>query len=355
MISRRLFTLALGLSVFSLWGCSQGLDFLSRSFIPVTQTRSEAISSTLTQVIPAGFQAFEQEALSLQSAVQTLLAAPSEANLEQARQSWRATAKNWVSTEAYQFGPVNDDRVRQQIDFWPRRLDHMQAVLADSEPLTIDKLGASRRGLPVLEWLLFGSPASELLASGEQRAKSYLGLLADDLVLQAQRVSADWRDQDASYLRQLQGQDNTSNLLLNQWVLLLEDTKNKRIGIPAGLMGAVPAPEQREAPESNSSQLLLIAALDGFEQAYTANSAEGVSKYLVSLGHRQLDQQLRAHLAKLRQDIKALPEPLDTILKDSPQSLAPVYEDLKTLLRYVKVDLASALNETVNFTDNDGD
>lgn len=355
MISRRLFSLGLGLSAFCLWGCSQGLDFLSRSFIPVTQTRSEAISPTLTQVIPAGFQNFENEALALQSAVQALLAAPSEVHLEQAQQAWRSTAKSWVLTEAYQFGPVNEDRIRQQIDFWPRRLDHMQAVLADSTPLTISQLGASRRGLPVLEWLLFGSPASELMASGEARAKTYLRLVADDLVLQARAVNADWRDQDQSYLRQIQGQDNTSNLLLNQWVLLLEDTKNKRIGIPAGLMGAAPAPEQREAPESNSSLLLLIAALDGFEQAYTANAAQGISEYVIALGHRQLDQQLRAHLTQLRQDLKALPKPLDQILIDSPESLSPVYEDLKTLLRYVKVDLASALNETVNFTDNDGD
>ncbi len=355
MISRRLISFSFALSAFGLWGCSQGFDFLSRSFVPVTQTRSEAIQPTLTQVIPTGFQTFEKNTLSLQTAVQALLSDPSEAKLQQAQQAWRLSAESWVATEAYQFGPVSDDRIRQQIDFWPRRLDHMQAVLADSQPLSIEQLGASRRGLPVLEWLLFGSPSAEVLQSGDQRAKTYLRLVADDLVLQAEKVSAVWRDQENSYLRQLQTQDSASKLLLNQWVVLLEDTKNKRIGIPAGLMGASPAPDQREAPDSQHSQQLLSAALDGFEQVYTAGSTQGVSEYLIALGHRQVDQKIQMQIKKLRQDLKALSQPLDQLVQDSPESLGPLYEDFKTLLRFVKVDLASALNETVNFTDNDGD
>ena len=64
---------------------------------------------------------------------------------------------------------------------------------------------------------------------------------------------------------------------------------------------------------------------------------------------------MNEQLQKLRADLDRLGPSLAEALKNNPEAVEASYEDVKTLLRYVKVDLANALNQTVNFTDNDGD
>jgi len=248
--------------------------------------------------------------------------------------------------------------LRQNIAYWPRRTEHIQSVLTGSTPIVVEQLGTSRKGLPVLEYLLFGEGLS-LGDSEKQRHRDYLRSLSADLVKQADTLLQQWQagDYGANYLNSA----NAANMQLNQWVVLLENIKNKRLGEPAGLVGTALGEAGLEAPESDYSLALLKAAVDGFARSYALeglsiqSNTPDMGAYLVALGHRQVHQRVSEQLQKLRTDLDRLGPSLEAALKNNPEAVEASYEDVKTLLRYVKVDLANALNQTVNFTDNDGD
>lgn len=358
--NHRITLIALAATVVTM-GCSQAtLDLLGRSFIPNTINVQAVTESSYHQVILPGYRNFLVAARTLDEKVSAYVKNPQDAEQFAALQSaWKSASAAWVMTEAFQFGPATEDRLRQNIAFWPRRPEHIQSVLTGSDSIIIQQLGTSRKGLPVIEYLLFGPESIPIKEPEGQRHRDYLLALSHDLVEQADRLFQQW-DTGTYGLNYLKS-TNAANMQLNQWVVLLENTKNKRLGEPAGLMGTALGAEGLEAPDSDYSLGLLKAALDGFARSYAQeglsvqSSTPSTSDYLVALGHRTVHQQVSEQLQKVRTDLQMLGPSLKQALRTHPEAVATSYEDVKTLLRYVKVDLANALNQTVNFTDNDGD
>lgn len=354
--------LSLGsLAVLLTVGCSQNtLDLLGRSFIPNTMTAQDVTESAYHQVIVPGYRDFLRASQALNQAIDTFVAAPEQAeNLEHLQTAWKTAAQAWVKTEAYQFGPATEDRLRQNIAFWPRRPQHIQGVLAGTETIQIEQLGTSRKGLPVMEYLLFHE-ADALASARGTRHRQYLNELGDDLVTQAEILVSEW--DGGNYAQNYLNSSNAQNMQLNQWVVLLENIKNKRLGDPAGLLGsAATGPDGLEAPDSDYSLALVEAALEGFAESYALeglslqSNVPDTAEYMIALGHRPVQQQIAQQLSLVRAHLQQLQPSLARALAEKPDQVEVAYEDIKTLLRYVKVDLANALNQTVNFTDNDGD
>lgn len=341
-------------------GCSQRtLDLLGRSFIPMHLNTQQVTASTYHQVILPGYRTFTQRTEALNRAISELSQAPAPETLATAQQAWSEASKAWVLTEAYQFGPATEERLRQNISFWPRRTEHITGVLAGSTPIQISQLGTTRKGLPVIEYLLFHTQAEVLNSGQNARHLVYLKALSEDLVDQAQVLQTAW---EGDYAQAYLSSANAQNMQLNQWVVLLENMKNKRLGEPAGLLGGTATgTEALEAPDSTLSLSLLRAALEGFSQSYALEglqvqaSTPDTAEYLVALGHREVHQQILAQIQVVEQSLTGLEPSLEETLKANPEAVANSFESIKTLLRLVKVDLANALNQTVNFTDNDGD
>ncbi|MEZ0370138.1 MAG: imelysin family protein [Candidatus Sericytochromatia bacterium] len=339
-------------------GCSPlALDFLGRSFGTLSLDPGQVTRELADPLMPQGYQAFARAAEGLQAALAELAKQPDPSRLAAARAAWKATAQAWVATEAYQFGPVSDLRLQAKIDYWPRQSADIETLLSGSEPIQISTLGATRRGLPVLEYLLFGSGFEQLLGSGGQRRQDYLRILAADLSTQARQIVALWQEPGQGYLQRYLADPGARNLQLNQWVMLLEDSKNKRLGAPAGLLDSQGAdPALLEAGDSGQSLELLKTALQSFERSFWgAQGKLGMDDYLISLGYRPLADKIRAQFQAVEARLQAVPEPWAQSLKQDPQQARALFDALKELLRYIKVDLANALNETVHFNENDGD
>lgn len=339
----------------ALLGCSQTtLDLLSRSFIPVSFDKPAMVQTVVQNVILPDYAAFVRDSESLQAALAALNANPDAARLDAARSAWRVAAARWAHTEAYQFGPAEDQRLRQQIAYWPRREAHIQEVLTGTDSLSdLKAQGATRKGLPVIEYLLFGAPSAQLLTPAGTRTSRYLAALGVDLVAQARQVDSLWR---SGYASQYAGDSAALNRQLNQWIMLLETTRNQRLGAPLGdKTGGTPDPAAVEAPDSGRSLELLENVLAGFAASYSGGSGQGVDDYLIAQGMRQLDTQIRSQLDQTRTALQAIDAPLEKALLTQKSRVESLQNSLQELLRLVKVDLANGLNETVHFNSNDGD
>lgn len=339
----------------TLLGCSQTtLDLLSRSFIPVSFDKPAMVQSVVQTVILPDYAAFVRDSESLQKALEALNASPDATRLEAARSAWQTAAARWAHTEAYQFGPAEDQRLRQQIAYWPRRESHIQEVLSGTDSLSdLKAQGATRKGLPVIEYLLFGEPSAQLLTPSGTRACRYLQALGVDLLAQARQVDSLWR---STYASQYASDSAALNRQLNQWIMLLETTRNQRLGAPLGdKTGGTPDPAAVEAPDSGRSLDLLENVLAGFAVSYSGGMGQGVDDYLIAQGMRRLDTQIRSQLEQSRTALTAIDQPLEEALLKQKNRVETLQASLQELLRLVKVDLANGLNETVHFNSNDGD
>lgn len=339
----------------TLWGCGSPLgDFLRRSFVPERFDKASMVLSTLEAVVTPGYIRFTDASKQLEQALLQLQESPDESHLRAAREAWKSAAMAWNATEAYQFGPATEERIRQQIHFWPRRKDDIQELLNRPETLdTNSRFGATRKGLPVIEYLLFGEPAATLLQAEGTRARRYAALLSQDLSRQAQKLSDHWGDETEQ--THFASSDDALNQQVNHWVMMLEDFQLKRLGAPLGKdNGGVLDPNDLESPDAQYSTVLLQATLENWARLLSNGDAPGMTDYLIELGQRPLVHQLNTEIEKMQTQLADV-GPLKQALQNQPEAVEKLYASSRNLLRLVKVDLANALNTTVFFTSNDGD
>lgn len=114
---------------------------------------------------------------------------------------WVDTMLAWERLAAVAVGPLLERRSARAIDFWPTRPAQIQRML-DSASITtvpqLDTVGATARGLPALEWLLWKT-------QGSGHAATYTSLLAQQVANESSILLAgyqallatEWNDGEA--------------------------------------------------------------------------------------------------------------------------------------------------------------
>ena len=127
------------------------------------------------------------------------------------RPAWVRAMTRWEILNAVAAGPLLERRSARSIDFWPTRPAQIQMQLAKGEDamntLTdMDRIGASARGLPALEWLLYKT-------SGDATAHRYALLLAEHVLAEAQTLREAFEQ-----LAQRERDDASAWTLYSEWI-----------------------------------------------------------------------------------------------------------------------------------------
>ncbi len=147
-------------------------------------TASQMVQGLLTQHLQPSAAALQQAALAL---VQSL--AQAKAPWAQHRPLWVATMLAWERLAAVAVGPLLERRSARAIDFWPTRPAQIQRLLESASVSTVqqlDTVGATARGLPALEWLLWKT-------DGSGHAGAYASLLAQQVLAESQALQAGYQ------------------------------------------------------------------------------------------------------------------------------------------------------------------
>lgn len=107
--------IALSLTAAVLTGCNQG-NVQSSAAADVS---SQAVLTTYADIAHATFEDSLTTAKALRVAVKQLLAAPTDANLQAAKDAWTAARVPYQQTEAYRFGNAMVDDWEGRVNAWP--------------------------------------------------------------------------------------------------------------------------------------------------------------------------------------------------------------------------------------------
>ncbi|MEM9489210.1 MAG: imelysin family protein [Myxococcota bacterium] len=342
--------------------------------------RRDILVGVSDAVILPIYREFDAQAQVLAEAGDALCAQRDADSLAAVRQAWRDARSPWKMSEAFGLGPVGDLRIDGAVDFWPVRAGDIEDELAQTTPIDdayIDGLGASRKGLPVLEYLLFDPDRDDAallaeLSDGDEASRRcmYIAELAGDIAEQAATLLAAWEPGAGDFRAQLVGAGTTSevyprlqqgfDVVVNRFIFTVQTVEGDKLAKPLGRRdGGTPQPGAVESGRSGNSLADLSDNLAGVAAVYFGRhgdqtGAENLDALITSL-RPDLAAQIRDQLAAAQEAAQAIPPPLASAVTDSPDQVEAAFTTSKELLRLLSADMASLLGVTLTFSDNDGD
>jgi predicted lipoprotein len=330
--------------------------------------RTESVLRALGEdVIVPSYAGLVESLHGLTSALDTLCATPSAANLDAARTAWQGAAVAWPGTRAGGVGPAMDRRLMGAVGYRARP-QTVSALLEGSDPLdpeSLDETGAAARGLSAIELLLYDGGAADLTRPGPAGARrcEYARSASTLSGEAAQVVLDDWQGGGESsgepYAETLVsgvdgGPQSSVSALTNEVAHALQTLDDKGLRQIAAAESAedLPVTDQDGPGAYGMAQLRglhagIVAMVDG-------PSGDDGLLALVAARDEEVADRLDAALDEATGAIDALPDSIaDTFAaRDDLTAASEAVAELKVV---VGTEVASVLGVTIGFSDADGD
>ncbi|MEO8667954.1 MAG: imelysin family protein [Bauldia sp.] len=295
--------------------------------------------------VSSSYEASVAEAKKLQSAVNELLANPTDAALAAARRAWVVARPAYLVTEAYRFydGPIEE--LEGQINAWPMNeafVDYVEGnpkagIINDGSEISIKEIIARNQvsdendvttGWHAIEFLLWGQdlnpdgpgnrPASDYVAGKDNndRRRAYLLAVTDQLVADIETVAGHWQPGSGDYAGKfvaLPPREAIGRILNGVAVLAGFEFMSERlaVGLDSGDQ------EDEHSCFSDTTHQDFVYDLKGIENVWTGahNGAPGAGlKGLVEKVDPATAAEIDGLLADATAKLAALGDPWDKVL-----------------------------------------
>jgi predicted lipoprotein len=335
--------------------------------------RKGMLTNLSTNIIIPAYTAYQTTTVNLDAAVTAFNASPDATKLVTLQTAFQAAYKQWEATSVFEFGPAATVGLRVNTNTFPLSVDQINANIASGtyNPLLLANLSA--KGLPALDYLLFGTGADNTAilaqyttATDAAKRKTYLAAISTELKTNAATVATAWATYKTTFIS-TDGTDVSSSVgqLLNQLVYDYETLKNFEIGIPAGTqsMGTV-FPQKVQAYYSKMSVQLALLHIQAIQNIYLGKSAQGdglgFDDYLIAANAKysdgtSLNDVIKAQFATSIAKLQGLTDPLSDNITNNKTAVTAAYTELQKLTVLLKTDVTSSLGILITYGDNDGD
>lgn len=312
------------------------------------------------QVIVPKYEMLDTNAAALVSAVEALVADPTDTNLSAAQDAWRATRTPWEQSESSLFGPVDSNGYDPALDSWPVNLTDINGVLASEEELNqsfFDSLSPESKGFHTIEFFLFGENG-DADAEFTEREAQYLSAATADLKVTTSALLGSWTEGDSAYKTVFTSAGEEGNTvypsraaaaqeIASGIVVILDEVANGKIADPFDERDVTLV----ESPFSANSLADFRNNIAGAKEAYLGDFSIG-TKSGVGLGDwvqeqdTELNARVLAEFDAAISAIEAIPAPFkDAILNDDGR--AKIQEAVDAI-NTVRVSFESDINPLIS-------
>ncbi len=330
-------------------------------------------------------EAFVDQAALLRDAAQTFAASPSLETLAAFQETWRQTTSAWYRADIV--GYDQSAVWRNQISKTPVNVEFVEGFIADIDAIDqtfVSAVGSTSKGLPVIEYLIFSETgnqqaALDSLTTGDRAAQrmQYAVAAAEDVYSVAQAYFSGWDAMRQAYLAD--PFDPNEGLLIEQMSRVremeLRDLTNKlidtienivtmKLGYALGTSsGGNARPDLVEFTRADYAIPVVIAQLEGLRFVFNGEGYDGVGigyDDLITVVDVQFEGEslatvINGQIDLIIEQLQGLNAPLEDLIVSDYDRVYAIYEEVRTLVRYVKADMASGLAIELVFSDNDGD
>jgi predicted lipoprotein len=342
--------------------------------------RKAMLTNFADNIIKPSYDSFKQSFDLMKTKSEDFLNAPSVTGLQEFRSAWKDAYIEWQKVELFEVGPAEEEMLRTHFNIYPFNAAKAESNIT-SGVYNLDEAGQiSAQGFPAIDYFLNGTGEDDaaILAwfndptKGANR-KKYLRDVVGKMSDKLQAVVSEWNGSYRNTFINNVGTDVASSTgkLVNAYILHYERfVRSGKVGIPAGIMGSSlisPAPEKVEAfYQRDLSKELALTAQQAVLDFYRGKSFNSTSTgpsfktYFAALGSKGLDGRLLADILD-DQFGKAMLKLNDTQadfykqIQTDRSKMVSVFEEMQLAVRYLKLDMTSAMGISISYTDNDGD
>jgi predicted lipoprotein len=340
--------------------------------------RRVALEGTTERVILPTHAELRERTSELSASLDELVADPASVDLTALRQSYLDVRAPLGEAQAFAFGPAADLESFSALDQAPVDAAKIDAELDSDVELTprhLQALGANKRGLHAIEYLLFPADDTELEAAlladdvaGERR-RQFASAAGQLVAAAAAELDDAWQPENGGYARRFSEPGAPDSVdatvqagldtLLNETVVLSEVLANVRLGKPLGTTtGGKVDPTAQESGRAQASLSDMLSNLRGMRNVYFGTRDETPVTSLATLVHAKspsADAHARVALADAEAAVRDIPEPFDAALADDTKKVQAAYDAVKSLKRVLATEVLNTLGASLKFSDNDGD
>ena len=336
-------------------------------------TKKAVVVALTANVIVPAYERAAARMGDLDTAAQALCAAPNPAALTAARQAWREARAAWSFTAPMRFGPVMTRKSLGLVDWPAAPAAEIDTALAARESITLNDLReflpSDRRGLGVMEYLLFGDDAVILMALSDPATLrcDYLTALSQAAAAEVDAALLEWTQGagDADPYRAVFDGSAASSLhesaaltdLVSAIVFLNQRIARMQLAPALGMDGVIPDSSTIPGGPAHNA----VADMQSQVRAMQAVYSGGDSADALGLRHStaqlspEIDRQTAAALESAAAAIADLAEPLPETILDNPAPGQAAFDRIIAVQRLFNADIASLLNISIGFSDQDGD
>lgn len=342
--------------------------------------RKAMLANFSDNIIKPGYLSFKGKFDLMKSNSESFLNTPDPLLLQQFRTAWKNAYVEWQKVEMFEIGPADEVMLRTNFNIYPFNTTQAEANIS-SGIYNLDEAGQiASKGFPALDYFVNGTGSDDASVvawfsdpvKGNARKKYVRDVIAHmdgKLTTVVNKWSGTYRDEFVNNT----GTDASSSTakLVNAYILYYERfIRSGKIGIPAGIMGTslvTPAPEKVEAfyKKDLSRELVLTAqqaVLDFYRGKSFSSSSTGPSfkSYFSAIGTKATNGSLLANLldeqfGKAILKLNATQPNFYQQIQDDRTKMTSVFEEMQLAVRYLKLDMTSAMGISISYTDNDGD
>ena len=336
-------------------------------------TKKAVVVALTAQVIVPAYEQAAARMGELAAAADTLCAAPDPAALTAARQAWREARAAWSFTAPLRFGPVMTRKSLGLVDWPAAPAAEIDTALADREVITLNDirefLPSDRRGLGVMEYLLFGADEAILTALADPATLrcDYLTALSQAAAAEVAAARSEWTQGagEAGPYRAVFDGSAASSLhesaaltdLVSSIVFLNQRIARMQLAPALGMDGVTPDSSTIPGGPAHNAVADMQNQVRAMQAVYSGgDSAEALGlRHLTAQLSPEIDRQTTAALESAAAAIADLEEPLPETILSNPAPGQAAFDRIIAVQRLFNADIASLLNISIGFSDQDGD
>lgn len=270
-----------------------------------TTTEQTVLTDFTNNVALGSYLQLSIKATALNTALGNLNTNTTEENLATARTAWKDMRSVWEQSEAFLFGPVEDNDYDPNMDTWPTDYVQMDSLLASNNALTvadIQNLTLSLRGYHPIEYMIFGDHGNRSAAELTERQKLYISSLSTDLTGTCNDLYLSWSSAPINFAQEIINAGKGSTRYTRRQDIFITMVE-AMIGICDEVGGGKMAepfdaksPQLVESPYSGNSTTDFQNNIIGVQNVYLGlNGGKGLSA-LVAIKNKSLDNKIQSEL-----------------------------------------------------------
>ena len=323
-------------------------------------------------IIPA-LAALNADMSELQSSKHDFLNEPNQTNFDALKSDWFEAYKSWQYVSMFEAGRAEEIGLRNAMNIFPANTELIEQNVQNGNANLELPSNIPAQGFPALDYLLFGTAASELeilSVLSQEDYGAYLSMIIDRMQSMVAEVADNWTGE---YREVFVGNDGSSatastDKMVNDFLFYYEKFfRAGKVGIPAGVFSGNENPALVEAYYSGDlSKVLFGEAFKAIEDFFIGNSFDGsqngvsLQDYLISLDQvNGIDNDLGSSILSQWDNVKIALESVDDnfaqqVENDNIQMLK-LYDEMQKAVVLLKVEMMQLMNIQVDFVDADGD